>query len=295
VFPDFPEPEDDGIMRANEGTARDGRRPEDEAGQGVVTAFGRTMKKLRIRAGLEREAFGNLVGYSASTIAAFEQGRRIPLPRLIDRADEVLGADGLLTVWKEEVEKAQYPVFFRDMAGLEKQAVELLAYDTHVVKGLLQTEEYMRAVLAMHRPILDEEIIEQRVSARLGRQRIFERRPAPLLSFVLEESVLRRPLGGTAVLQGQLEQLLLIGEKRNVEIQVMPLDREDNAGVDGPFTLITRNDGKQFRYAEAQGTSTLETDPVETRLSAALYGIIRSQALTPRESLEFGVKLPGEL
>ncbi|MFJ9600795.1 helix-turn-helix domain-containing protein [Streptomyces althioticus] len=263
-----------------------GRRPEDEAGRGIVVAFGQTLKTLRVREGLEREEFGRRLGYSASTIASFEQGRRIPTPRTIERADEVLGAGGLLCLWKEQVERAQYPVFFQGMAALEKEAVELVAYDTLVVKGLLQTEEYMRALLAMRRPPLDEETIEQRVTARLARRDIFERRPAPLLSFVLDEAILRRPYGGKSVLRGQLEHLLLIGQRRNVEIQVMPVDREDNAGVNGPFTVVTRKDGKKFVYAEAQGIGSLQTDPEQGVLAAARYGIIRSQALSPRESLE---------
>ncbi|MFK4146870.1 helix-turn-helix domain-containing protein [Streptomyces sp. NPDC004065] len=264
-----------------------GRRPEDEAGRGVVVAFGQTMKTLRMREGLEREEFGRRLGYSASTIASFEQGRRIPSPRTIERADEVLGAGGLLCLWKEQVERAQYPVFFQGMAVLEKEAVELLSYDTLVVKGLLQTEEYMRALLGMRRPVLDPETIEQRVAARLVRQDIFDRWPAPLLSFVMDESVLRRPYGGKDVLRGQLEHLLLMGHKPNVVIQIMPLSCEESAGVDGPFAIVTRKDGKKFVYAEAQGTSALQTDPVQTTLTAARYGIIRSQALTSRESLEF--------
>ncbi|MFG3660434.1 helix-turn-helix domain-containing protein [Streptomyces sp. NPDC047706] len=272
-----------------------GRRPEDEAGRGVVVAFGQTLKTLRIREGLEREEFGRRLGYSASTIASFEQGRRIPSPRTIERADEVLRADGLLCLWKEQVERAQYPVFFQGMAVLEKEAVELVAYDTLVVKGLLQTEEYMRALLAMRRPPLDDETIEQRVTARLARQDIFDRRPAPFLSFVLDESILHRPYGGKAVLRGQLEHLLLIGQKRSVEIQVMPVDREDNAGVNGPFTVVTRKDGKKFVYAEAQGIGSLQTDPEQGVLAAARYGIIRSQALSPRESLELFEGLLGSL
>ncbi|ALO98703.1 hypothetical protein SHL15_7706 [Streptomyces hygroscopicus subsp. limoneus] len=67
----------------------------------------------------------------------------------------------------------------------------------------------------------------------------------------------------------------------------MPLECEDNAGVNGPFTVVTRKDGKKFVYAENHNTSSLETDPEKTVLAAARYGIIRSQALTPRESLEF--------
>ncbi|MFE9618677.1 helix-turn-helix domain-containing protein [Streptomyces sp. NPDC006384] len=272
-----------------------GRRPEDEAGRGVVVAFGQTMKTLRLREGLEREEFGRRLGYSASTIASFEQGRRIPPPRAIERADEVLGAGGLLCLWKEQVERAQYPVFFQGMAQLEKEAVELVSYSMPVLNGLLQTEEYMRGLLAMRRPPLVEEVIEQRVTARLIRQDIFDRQPAPFLSFVLDESLLRRPYGGKAVLRGQLEHLLLIGQKRNVEIQVMPLDREDNAGVNGPFTVVTRKDGKKFVYAEARGVGSLQTDPEQGVLAATLHGIIRSQALSPRESTEFIERLLGSL
>ncbi|MFH9888618.1 helix-turn-helix transcriptional regulator [Streptomyces luteogriseus] len=272
-----------------------GRRPEDEAGKGVVCAFGKNLKTLRLREGMDREEFGKRIGYSAATVASYEQGRRIPSPRTIDRADEVLGADGLLSAWKEEVERAQYPGFFQGMAALEKECIELLMYDTHVVNGLLQTEEYMRALLAMRRPPLGQETIEQRVVARLARQDIFDRRSAPLLSFVMDEAVLRHRYGGKDVLRGQLEHLLLIGEKRNVEIQVMPIECEDNAGVNGPFTVVTRKDGKKFVYSENHTTSALETDPEQTALAAARYGIIRSQALTPRESLEFVEGLLGSL
>ncbi|MFJ3696998.1 helix-turn-helix domain-containing protein [Streptomyces sp. NPDC090052] len=272
-----------------------GNRAEDEPGSGVMIAFGRQLKLLRMRSGLDRAEFGKLVGYAAQSIASFEQGRRIPQPVFIDKADEVLDAGGLLKVLKEEVARAQYPAFFRDAARLEAEAVELCAFDTHIVNGLLQTEDYMRAVLGMRRPLLDEETIELRVAARLARQEIFSRWPAPLLSFVVEESVLSKQLGGKAVRRGQLEQLLLFGQRRNVELQVMPSDRDDNAGVDGPFTVITRKGGESFVYTEVQGRSNLLTDGGGTRLVAARYGIIRSQALTPRDSLGFIEKMLGEL
>ncbi|MHC0433464.1 helix-turn-helix domain-containing protein [Streptomyces sp. O3] len=272
-----------------------GQRPEDEPGSGVVCAFGRQLKLLRERAGLDRAEFGKRMGYAAQSIASIEQGRRIPQPQFIDRADEVLDTGGVLKAMKDEIARAQYPAFFRGVARLEAQAVELCAYDSHVVNGLLQTEDYMRAVLTMRRPLLDAETIESRVTARLARQEIFSRWPAPLLSFVMDESVLRKPFGGRTVMRGQLEQILLLGQKRNVEIQAMPMDREDNAGIDGPFKLITRKGGDQFVYAEVQGRSHLLTNRDETHLAAARYGIIRSQALTPRESLGFVEKLLGEL
>ncbi|MFC9850914.1 helix-turn-helix domain-containing protein [Streptomyces prasinus] len=279
----------------DEETVRQQRRPEDEPGTGVVTAFGRQLKLLRTRAGLERAEFGKRLGYSADTVASIEQGRRIPQPQFIEKADEVLGAGGVLTALKEEVVKAQYPSFFRDAARLEAEAQELFLYAVQAVPGLLQTEEYTRALLVMRRPLLDEDTIEQRVSARLSRQETFARWPAPLVSFVIEEAVLRKPFGGRDVLRGVLENILSIGRRRNVEIQVMSNDQEDNAGVDGPFTLITPKKGEQIAYLEVQGRSILVTDRNEVRSISARYGIIRSQALTPRESLRFVEKVLGEL
>lgn len=271
-----------------------GQRPEDEPGQGVVTAFGQQLKLFRTRAGLERAEFGKLVGYAAQSIASFEQGRRIPPPRLIDQSDDVLDAGGVLKALKEEVARAQYPAFFRDAAKLEAEAVELHVYDTHVVNGLLQTEEYARAVFRMRRPLLDEDTTEQRLSARLGRQEIFSIRRLPTLSFVIEESVLTRPIGGREVMRGQLEQVLLHGQRRNVEIQVMPNEREEHSGLAGPFTLIETSEGRRIAYVEVQKHSRLYTDRETVREMEVQYGILRAQALTPRESLTFVEKLLGE-
>ncbi|MFJ2089205.1 helix-turn-helix domain-containing protein [Streptomyces sp. NPDC087901] len=275
--------------------AETGERPEGEPGSGVMMAFGRQLKLLRLRAGLDRTEFGKLVGYAAQSVASFEQGRRIPQPAFIDKADPVLDAGGLLLALKDELARAQYPPFFRDAARLEAQALELFLYAVSAVPGLLQTEEYTRALLAMRRPLLDEDTIELRVSARIARQEILTRWPAPLVSFVVEEAVLRRPFGGRPVLRGVLERILHVGQHRSVEVQVMPTDREDNAGLDGPFTLLTRKSGDQIAYLEVQGRSILLTDKDEVRSVAARYGIIRSQALTPRESLGFIEKLLGEL
>ncbi|MFJ8981341.1 helix-turn-helix domain-containing protein [Streptomyces sp. NPDC102282] len=268
---------------------------EGKAENGVAVAFGRQLKLLRVRAGLDRVEFGKRVGYAAQSVASFEQGRRIPQPEFVDKADRVLDAGGLLVALKEELARSQYPAFFRDAARLEAEALELFLYAVSAVPGLLQTEEYTRALLAMRRPLLDEDIIEQRVLSRIARQQVLNRWPAPLISFVIEEAVLRRPFGGRPVLRGVLEQILLVGRQRSVEIQVMPTVREDNAGLDGPFTLITRRSGEQLAYLEVQGRSILLTDRDEVRSVAARYGIIRSQALTPQESLVFIEKLLGEL
>ncbi|WP_424642831.1 helix-turn-helix domain-containing protein [Embleya sp. AB8] len=260
----------------------------------MVAAFGRQLKVLRIRAGHERATFGTQMGYSAATIAAYEQGRRIPPPKFIDRADDALDAGGVLKAVKEDMVRAQYPAFFRDAAQLESQAAALSVYATQAVPGLLQTEDYTRTVFRMQRPLLDDEVIEQRLAARLARQQIFSRQPAPLMSFVIEEAVLRRPIGGRATLRGQWEHILLAGQERNVEVQIMPIDCEDHAGLDGPFNLIDTAQGKRIAYTEVQGDSSVHTGHLKIHKLVSRYGILRSQALTPSESLAFIEQLLGE-
>ncbi|MDX3779523.1 helix-turn-helix domain-containing protein [Streptomyces europaeiscabiei] len=279
---------------AEEESGAEGDERELGAGSGILRVFGRQLKRFRVRAGLERAEFGSVTGYSVSTIAAYEQGRRVPPPKFIDQADEVLDTGGVLQEMKEEVARAQFPAFFRDAARLEGEAVELHVYATKAVPGLLQCEEYARAVFTMWRPLLPDEVIDERVMARLARQEIFARSPQPTISFVIEESVLRRPLGGRTVMRGQLEHILLYGQRRNVEIQVMPTELEEHAGLEGPFTLIETRDGRRIAYVEGYKDSRLHTERKAVREIEEQYGILRAQALTPRASLTFVEKLLGE-
>nr|WP_245984184.1 helix-turn-helix transcriptional regulator [Streptomyces tateyamensis] len=268
---------------------------DQDDGAGFLRSFGLQLKLLRERRKLSRAELGALLGYGEDQIASVELGRRIPKPEFIDKADEVLDAGGVLKAMKGEVQRARYPAFFRDAAKLEAESVELHAYDALVMNGLLQTEEYARAVFTMMRPPLDDDVIDQRVAARLARQSLFDRRPAPLASFVIDESVLRRPIGGPQVLRGQLEELLLVGQRRTVEIQVMPLSRPQNAGLAGPFTLIETKDGRRVAYVEVQNVSHVHAERHLVRGLEVKYGILRAQALTPQESMGFVERLLGEL
>ncbi|MFJ6833827.1 helix-turn-helix domain-containing protein [Streptomyces sp. NPDC091209] len=288
--------ESGGTAAADGGSDHDTEAPDPpEPGSGVIRVFGRQLKRFRLRAALERADVGAGTGYSASTIAAFEQGRRVPPPRFIDVADELLDAGGVLREMKEEVARAQFPAFFRDAARLEAEAVELHVYANQAVPGLLQTEDYARAVFRMMRPPLDDATVDERVAGRLARQEFFERRPTPLATFVIDESVLNRPIGGRQVLRGQLERLRLAGRKRTVDVQIMPLDREENAGPAGPFTLIETGDGRRIAYVEVQSASRLLTERASVRSLETKYSSLRAQALTPHESMAYVDTLLGEL
>ncbi|MEU5079457.1 MULTISPECIES: helix-turn-helix domain-containing protein [Streptomyces] len=261
----------------------------------VPLIFGRLLKRLRAQAGVERAELGRVTGYSAATIASFEQGRRIPNAKFIMQADETLDAKGALTDFVEEMEKAQYPAFFQDAAALEKKAVAVHFFGVQTVPGLLQTEDYARAVFAMRRPPLDVATIEQRVAARLARQEIFERKPAPTVTFVMEEAILRQRLGGPAVMRGQLEQILLVGQRPNVQIQVMPHEAEEHPALSGRFTLIETMQGRRMAYVEAYKNSRLFTDRSTVRELEERYGLVRAEALSSRESLALVEKMLGEV
>ncbi|MBO3674422.1 helix-turn-helix transcriptional regulator [Streptomyces sp. NEAU-YJ-81] len=267
---------------------------EDEESGAVLRTVGRQIKLWREAAGLKQAELGAAIGYGEEQVSAVERARRIPSPEFLDHADQVLGASGKLAAMKKEVAEARYPKKVRDLAKLEAEAVEIGAYGNHNVQGLLQTPEYAHALYDMRRPSYSEEEIERHVAARMARQEIFERRPATTLTFVQEEVTLRRPLGGRMVLRRQLEHLLTLGQLRHVEIQVMPTDRDNHAGMSGELRVLKLNDGTTVGYSEAQLTSRVISNPKEVQILELRYGIIRAQALTPRESLAFIEKLRGE-
>lgn len=239
------------------------RRPETPAEAdgtaGLFVALGKMVKFLRERKGLTQKEFGELVGYGPDAVSSMERGVRTLRPEVLIKADELLDAGGLLKEVLPEVEEAmaktrtRHPEWYRSYAGLEAEAVELHFYANHGVPGLLQTEDYARAVFAKRRPLLDEETIEKRVADRLSRQQVFERWPSPMVSYVLEEIVLDRPIGGRRVHPDQLRHLLRVGGMRNIEIQVMPSGLEDHPNMDGAFNLLTPKGHGQVAYTEVQG------------------------------------------
>ncbi|MFJ2593279.1 helix-turn-helix domain-containing protein [Streptomyces erythrochromogenes] len=267
--------------------------PEDESGA-VIATVGRQLKMWREAAGFDRTKFGERMGYGANLIYKIERGARIPRPEFLDKADEVLGAGGKIAAMKADVERARYPKKVRDLAKLESTTVEIGAYANIVAHGLLQTEEYACALYGLRRPAYSEEVVQRLVAARMDRQKILRQTTAPLLTVVQEEAVLRRPIGGRMVLRRQLEHLLEVGRLRHVEIQVMPTAVEEHAGLAGSLQLMRLRDGTTVGHNEVQLVSRLITDPKEVQVLDMRYGMIRAQALTPRESLTFIEKVLGE-
>ncbi|MEV7755286.1 MULTISPECIES: helix-turn-helix domain-containing protein [Streptomyces] len=257
---------------------------------GVFAMVGRQLKLLRERAGLSQPEFGALVGYGPDQISAMERGVRTPRPDFLVKADPILNANGLLIAVIPDVEDAmrrartRHPDWYRDHAAMEAEAEELHHYCGHAVHGLLQTEAHARALFAKHRPFLSEETIEKRVADRLSRQQVFERWPAPIVSYVLEEVLLDRPVGGPRVHADQLRHLLAVGDRQNVEIQMMPTKVEEHPNMDGSFNLLVPKEHGQVAYLEVQGHPQLIVHRDDVRKIADRYGIMRAMALTPKES-----------
>ncbi|GGX62114.1 helix-turn-helix domain-containing protein [Streptomyces anandii] len=268
--------------------------PDDDWGVAVVATVGRQLKLRREAAGMRAAEFGLAVGYGEDLVYKIEGGRRIPRPEYLDRADEILAAGGLLSAMKEDVRRVRYPKKVRDLAKLEAQAVELLSYGSHNLHGLLQTEEYARALLGTRRPVLSEDELERALAARMARKAVFERVPAPELSFVQEEVTLRRPVGGKMVLRRQLEHLLQVAQLRHVEIQVMPTTRGDHPGTGGRIQVLKFVDGTAVGRADDEFGNRPVSDLRQLRILELRYGIIRAEALTAGESLAFVEQLLGE-
>ncbi|MDQ1029071.1 transcriptional regulator with XRE-family HTH domain [Streptomyces umbrinus] len=268
--------------------------PDDDWGVAVVATVGRQLRLRREAVGMRAAEFGAAVGYGEDLVYKIEGGRRIPRGEYLDRADEVLGAGGLLSAMKEDVAKVRYPKQVRDLAQMEARAVELGVYVGLSIHGLLQTPEHARALFEAWQPAYSPEEVERMVTARMARQSIFERSPAPALSFVQEEATLRRPVGGTMVWRQQLEHLLEVGRLRNVTLQVMPTNAEAHPGLDGKIEVLKFADGTAVGRSDGAYSGRPTSDPKQLRILELRYGTIRAQALTPRESLAFIEQLLGE-
>ncbi|MFD3821751.1 helix-turn-helix domain-containing protein [Streptomyces sp. NPDC058625] len=268
--------------------------PDDEEAGAVMRTVLRQLKLWREAAGLTQAEFGAAIGYGEEMVSCVERGRRIPRPEYLDAADEVLGAGGKIAALKQDVAEVRYPKKVGDLKKLEAEAVELGAYNSSVIQGLLQTEDYARAVFNAHRPVLTEDEVEQQVVARLARQGILDLMTGRrVFSFVQCESTLRRPMGGRMVMRQQLERLLEIAQFRNVDLQVLPLDREVNSGTGGSFRLLELKGGTTIAFSESPLSSRVTADPRETTVLDIRYGALRAQALSPQDSLPLIEKAPG--
>ncbi|GHA63743.1 helix-turn-helix domain-containing protein [Streptomyces termitum] len=268
--------------------------PNDEWGVAVIATVGRQLKLRREAVGMRAAVFGEAVGYGEALIYKIEGGKRIPRPEFLDKADQVLDARGLIAAMKEDVKKVRYPKKVRDMAKLEGKAVEIGVYESNSIHGLLQTPEHARILIGAAQPPYSPDNVERMVAARLARQSVFERDPAPSIHFVMEEAPLHRRVGGTMAWRQQLERLLEVGRMRHVTLQIMPTNTDAHPGLDGRIELLKFPDGTAVGRSDGEFNGSTVFEPRKIRILELQYGTIRAQALPPRESLALIEQLLGE-
>ncbi|KOV25851.1 helix-turn-helix transcriptional regulator [Streptomyces caelestis] len=286
-------------MRADHGGGGNGGANGTEAElSDSLKTFGAVLKALREESGLTQEEFAVRVRYSAAYVAKIEQGKRFPPADLPGRAEEVLGPVAvkvLTAAAKSLTRRAGLASWFRQWAGIEEEAISLYAYECRAVPGLLQPESYIRAVFDRRLPPVSEEQIEREVAARLDRQQLISTRQNTAFSFVIEQSVLVRRMGGYVVTEQVINHLLEVGTRRNVEIQIMPSLQEDHCGIDGQMYLAETPSHQWVGYTEGQRSSTLISTPKDVSVLLQRYGKLRSQALDCRATVKLLEQMRGAL
>jgi transcriptional regulator with XRE-family HTH domain len=212
--------------------------------------LGAQLRRLREQAGVTRDDAGYHIRASGSKISRLELGRvsfkERDVSDLLDlyEVDATtkeqlvqLTAEANATPWWQKY-KEVVPDWFHVYVGLEEAATLIRVYEVQFVPGLLQTEDYARAVVMQGSPHLAPEEVDSRVAVRMGRQKLFARDTPPRLWAIVDEAALRRPMGGREVLSGQVKRLIHAISEPNITLQVMPFKYGGHAAEGGAFTMM---------------------------------------------------------
>ncbi|GAA2196992.1 helix-turn-helix transcriptional regulator [Streptomyces bangladeshensis] len=258
-------------------------------------AVGALVAHFRKKARLTQEQFAELANLSVDTVRSIEQGRLALQPDRAEQFDELLGTGGALAVVVAKLPVRDRIVqFAQGLVDHEQEALSFLSYESLLIPGLLQTRDYCRAVFGYRYPALGSETAEQWVNARMERQLIWQRQRPTVGHFILEESVLRRQVGGPEVMREQIRQILEYTEPVHMSFQIMPTHRTPHACLDGPMVLLETPEHERLVYLEVHRASFLIDDPDEVSDYHLKYGMLRSQALSPDESVRLLNGLLGE-
>jgi transcriptional regulator with XRE-family HTH domain len=251
----------------------------------LAALYGAKLRKLRARAGMTQCQLGDKVPIAHSRIAQFELGNETPPADVNATLDKLLDADGEIDRPLGTRQKNSVPGLGADVHGLEAKAVKMRKYMAHAVPGLLQTEAYARALLCISRPRDLDAQIETLLSARLERQTILGGDPPPRLWCILDEAVIRRPVGGVTVMRDQLQHLLVMAQTPHVVLQVLPFSKGEHPAMGGSLTLRSFDRGQDVTYTESSHSGELMETPEEVAEYALAYDLLQAKALPPDESL----------
>ncbi|MFF2541836.1 helix-turn-helix domain-containing protein [Kitasatospora sp. NPDC058063] len=254
---------------------------------------GDQLKLWRARAGVSREDLAAQAGYGIESLRSMEAGRRKPSRHLLQVADEMCGAKGILVAGADYLKPEKYPHFAEEYMRYEADAIALHWHETVLIPGLLQTEETARALLSANWPPLDDEALDERVIARLARQELLKTQTKSF-NFLIGEAALQKPLSTKAAHKDQLLHLLAAGEARHIVIQVVP-GAGAHPGLNGPFILLDSAEHQRLAYEEGQAMGLLHSAPDKVAFLSQHHAMILQRALNPEASAEFIAKLAEEL
>ena len=209
--------------------------------------LGARLRKLRQDQGLTVEQVAEHLLCSPSKVSRMETGQRGATLRDVRDLCELYGItdeaerDRLMKLAREGKQQGVYQSFglpYGAFVELEDEAVEMQVYHSAVVPGLLQTADYARAVHEAAVPEIMTEVIDQRVEERLIRQQLLDRADPPQIEFVMDEAVLHRPVGGSAVMREQLGQLLEVARRPNVKMQIVPFALGAHPALESDFIIL---------------------------------------------------------
>ncbi|MFI7450400.1 helix-turn-helix domain-containing protein [Nonomuraea sp. NPDC049714] len=256
----------------------------------------RELRSMREEKGLTPETAAAQLGWHRSKISRIETGRTRASLSDVAAVCDLYGARSdvraMLVQLAKEVRKrgwwtAYADVFTGSYVGLEDEASRICQWQVQLVPGLLQTEDYARAVISAGRPEPhDPEDIQRRVMARMARRTLLSRPDAPELHAVIDESVLRRPIAGREMMRDQLEAILVAARRPNITIRVLPYSVGAHAGLEGAFTVLSFAEAVDPDVAYVEGTAGdvyVESSDQVDRYKIA-FGRIWDVALSPEES-----------
>jgi transcriptional regulator with XRE-family HTH domain len=211
--------------------------------------LGAELRRLREEAGLTIDRVAEALECSPSKVSRIETGQVSATPRDVR---DMLGLyqvddarlEAMVQVAREARQRGWWQKFVDvpdgvpAYVGLEAAATSIDVYMSLIVPALLQTPDYARAVIAAVRPDLPASEIDRRVELRLRRQELLDQERPPVMRVLLDDTLLRRPVGGPAVLAAQRRRLLADADRPAITIQVLEVAAGAHAGMDGPFTIF---------------------------------------------------------
>ncbi|MFJ5835775.1 Scr1 family TA system antitoxin-like transcriptional regulator [Streptomyces shenzhenensis] len=253
-------------------------------------AFGARVRSMREARGWRQEDLGELMEYSGVHVSAVEVGRKMPTLRFACRADAAFGTAGTADTFERQWREIRHGSLlegFPEYVGHEGRAVEIRLYEIGIIPGLLQTPQYARVLAdsAVQRGAITPEQAAERVSFLGERQAALQRSRPPMVFVVMDESCIRRPIGGSEVMGAQLESLVEFAAQPNTVLQVAPFELGERRPFDLPVNLLTLSDRSLLAYAESQAQGHLDRETTAVLPMLTAYHQLQAEALSQAASV----------